>query len=419
MFSFIIGVCILVYICVKTDIVRYKTCPHNMAMIVYGKTGNSMEPVIITQGGMLIFPFVQEYKFLLLEPMSIDIDTNNENNPSLLTKDSIRINLKANFTFAISKHQYLLQIAAQHLLGMTQKDIMQLAKDIILGEIRLVFATMTLNEIYNKTVEKKELKDSIKIALKNIGMELININIEEITDTSGYKEAQERTEEQTNSFNDEFKQIAQNEIEKEETSSQEIENNTEIFQEFSYNYNECINETVYLEIENAVTKSYEEISLAPNFEIIFPKEVMDKYLNSKKFNEQIKNILIEKTKFIVSSFSYEEIKTNEIGFLKELLYEVNKELNNYNLKVSDIKLLGLFNISEYMETLDKEEQKSQEITETIEPKENIEIQEEHQEEIKQEELQDIQTTLPMNDIQGKIDDIFASTRKYFEKNSNT
>lgn len=222
MFNFLILLVFIVFIALRFYPECYKKCPPNKAIVIFDKINNLTTPNIITQGGAFVIPITQDYALLSLEPMLIDINTSEIYKDGLLTKDAKRIDIKGNMTVAVSRQQHLLQIAAKHLLGMSQKDIIQLVKDIIIGEIRIVIATYSIEEIYNKTIEKGELKDSIKIALKNIGMELISMQIEEITDSSGYNESKERETSAENSFNQEFKEIAQKEIEKQDIT--EIQN---------------------------------------------------------------------------------------------------------------------------------------------------------------------------------------------------
>ena len=113
---------------------------------------------------------------------------------------------------------------------MRQNDIIQLAKDIIIGDIRLVIATLSIEEI--KNLENTYFEKNLQIALKSIGMELVSMKIEEITDTSGYYEAKERVNETEQSFNDEFREIAQKaKIEEDEQEEIEQENNIDSVEE--------------------------------------------------------------------------------------------------------------------------------------------------------------------------------------------
>lgn len=422
MISFLIICFIIIVFCIKLEILCYKKCPPSKAMVVYSKVDNSMSaPTVVTSGGVIMSPMFQDCEYFSLEPMAIHIDTANVYNEGLLTKNGKKVNIIANGSVAISKQYYLLKTAVKLLHGFSHKAIEKFAQNIILGEIRLIVSDLTLKEVYDG-FEEKILKPSIKTAMKNVGMELFGFNIEEITELSESNEAEEKISAPDNSFSEEFKQIAKSETENQNEAEQnEIKSENKSSQKFSFNYNDFSDENIYLEIENAVTKNYEEISLAPQFQVSFPKEVMEEYLGSKEFNEQIKNILTEKTKYVVSAFYFEEIQNNEKEFLKELLKEVNNELNSFELNVKEIKLLGLFNVSEYMKTLDEEDKENNiELTEEISVVQEVSETQEIQDVQKETELLKPQiSNVYQSDTQTQMDDIFASTRKYFEKNNGT
>jgi flotillin len=51
------------------------------------------------------------------------------------------------FTIAISTESESMNTAAERLLGLLPEQIQELAKDILFGQLRLVIATMTIEEI--------------------------------------------------------------------------------------------------------------------------------------------------------------------------------------------------------------------------------------------------------------------------------
>ena len=80
--------------------------------------------------------------------------------------------------------------AAERLLGLTPGQIQELAKDILFGQLRLVIATMTIEEI-NSDRDKflDNISKNVDSELKKIGLKLINVNVTDIRDESGYIEA--------------------------------------------------------------------------------------------------------------------------------------------------------------------------------------------------------------------------------------
>lgn len=80
--------------------------------------------------------------------------------------------------------------AAEKLLPLTSTQITELARDIILGQLRLVIATLTIEEI-NRDREKFAglINENVAKEINKLGLDLINVNIRDITDESGYIQA--------------------------------------------------------------------------------------------------------------------------------------------------------------------------------------------------------------------------------------
>lgn len=181
----IIGFSILVFI-----VSRIKKCPSDKILVIYGKVGNntdgtSKSATCIHGGAKFIYPFIQAYQFLDLTPMSIQVDLTNA-----LSRQNIRIDVPSRFTVGISTEVGVMQNAAERLLGLRMGEIQELAKDIIFGQLRLVIATMDIEEI-NTDRDKflEAVSGNVETELKKIGLRLINVNVTDINDESGYIEA--------------------------------------------------------------------------------------------------------------------------------------------------------------------------------------------------------------------------------------
>ena len=163
---------------------RYKRCPSDKLLVVYGKTKGGTAQVY-HGGGTFIWPVIQDYAFLDLKPMAIDIDLR-----GALTSQNIRIEVPSTFTIAISSEAGTMKNAAERLLGMDKPSIQSLAKDLILGQLRLVIATMTVEEI-NADRDKflMGIQENLENELTKIGLHLVNVNVTDIHDESGYIEA--------------------------------------------------------------------------------------------------------------------------------------------------------------------------------------------------------------------------------------
>ena len=164
---------------------QYKRCPSNKIIVVYGKTDGEKTAKCVHGGGTFVIPLIQDFGVLSLEPMTTDIDLR-----GALSKGNIRVAVPSTFTFGISTDPKIMINAAERLLGLTKNDVITQASDIILGQLRLAIATLTIEEI-NQDREKflEQINANVNTELNKIGLEIINVNIKDITDESGYIDA--------------------------------------------------------------------------------------------------------------------------------------------------------------------------------------------------------------------------------------
>jgi len=164
---------------------QFRRCPSNQVLVVYGRVGGGKAARCLHGGGTLVVPLVQDYAYLSLEPMVIDIPLE-----GALSLTNIRVNVPSTFTVGIATDPVLMNNAAERLLNLSVSQIREQAQDIILGQLRLVIATLTIEEI-NKDREKfmTLINENVGQEINKIGLDLINVNVRDITDESGYIEA--------------------------------------------------------------------------------------------------------------------------------------------------------------------------------------------------------------------------------------
>lgn len=165
-------------------VTRYKRCPSDKILVIYGKTGQGSAKCV-AGGAAFVWPIIQSYEYLDLSPISIDVDLR-----GALSKQNIRVNVPSRFTVAISNEPGTMVNAAERLLGKPIEEIREIAKDIIFGQLRLVVATMDIEEI-NSDRDKflSNVASNVGSELRKIGLSLINVNVTDIQDESGYIEA--------------------------------------------------------------------------------------------------------------------------------------------------------------------------------------------------------------------------------------
>ena len=164
---------------------RYKRCPSDKILVVYGRTGAGQSAQCYAGGATFVWPIIQAYEYLDLTPLSIDV-----NLQDALSKQNIRVSVPAQFTVGISNKPHLMVHAAERLLALQRPQISSLSHDIIMGQMRLVIANMDIEELNtdrDKFVES--VYSNVGDELHKIGLELINVNVTDIQDESGYIKA--------------------------------------------------------------------------------------------------------------------------------------------------------------------------------------------------------------------------------------
>ena len=181
-----VGIILFVVVLTYALIKRYKKCPPDRILVVYGKTsGKGRSSKCCHGGGAFVLPVIQSYEFLDLTPIPIDIRLE-----GALSQQNIRVNTPSTFTVGISTEPGVMENAAERLLGLDLGRVQELAKDIIFGQMRVVIATMSIEQI-NSDRDKliENIFSGVEVELKKVGLRLINVNIQDITDESGYIDA--------------------------------------------------------------------------------------------------------------------------------------------------------------------------------------------------------------------------------------
>jgi flotillin len=179
----LIGSLVLLFVFIVLFIAsRYKRCPSNRILVVYGSVGGGRASKCYHGGGAFIWPLIQDYAYLSLEPLVIEIPLE-----GALSLNNIRVNVPATFTVGVSTDPVLMNNAAERLLNLHPQQIREQAQDIILGQLRLVIATLSIEEI-NKDREKfmHLVNENVAQEINKIGLDLINVNVRDITDEVGY-----------------------------------------------------------------------------------------------------------------------------------------------------------------------------------------------------------------------------------------
>ena len=166
---------------------RYKRCPPDQIMVIYGRTertadGRPKPSKVLHGGAALVWPLIQDYAYISLKPMTIRIPLENA-----LSQQNIRINVPSTFTIGVSTEPSIMANAAERLLGFKVEDIEEMAKEIIFGQLRLTVSTLTIEQINQDRDAFLELiQRNVGAEMRKVGLFLINVNIVDITDEADY-----------------------------------------------------------------------------------------------------------------------------------------------------------------------------------------------------------------------------------------
>lgn len=176
---------VFLFVLVQGVLSCYQRCPSNKILAVFGKVAKNKTVMCYHGGGTFIWPIIQDYKFLDLTPITLHIPLK-----SALSLQNIRINVPSTFTVAIDVTEEAMNNAAIRLLELTPKGIELMATEIIIGQLRLTVASLTIEEInQDRELFLLEIRKHIEPELRKIGLCLLNVNITDITDEDGYLES--------------------------------------------------------------------------------------------------------------------------------------------------------------------------------------------------------------------------------------
>ena len=176
----ICAVVALVVISTFVVLSRYRKCRPDEILIKYGRTGKDGAAKIITGGGAFIWPIIHSYATMSLRPVQLQLDIK-----EAAAKGMIRTNVPTNISVVISNEPDLQQIAVKRLLGMSDQELRELIKETIYGQVRMVIARMSVEELNgNRDKFSQEVEINVNNELKKYGLELKTINIQDIRDNA-------------------------------------------------------------------------------------------------------------------------------------------------------------------------------------------------------------------------------------------
>ena len=190
MLIIIAAIVVMVILTVWGILSRYKKVKSDEILVVYGKTKGNTASKCYHGGAAFVWPVIQGSAVMSTKPMTLQC-----NLQGAISSQKIKVSVNTTITAAISTDPAIMQNSAVRLLSMSENDIESQIRDVAYGQLRLIIADMTIEELVNNR-EKflQSCKTNIEEELKKFGLTLLNINISEITDEAQYLENLSRDE---------------------------------------------------------------------------------------------------------------------------------------------------------------------------------------------------------------------------------
>jgi flotillin len=173
---------------------RYKKIPPNEVGIFYGRKYKYTDADgkvihrgfrVVAGGGALLWPVIEHFQPMSTAVTQVEIDEHDIPN-----KDNVKISAKGVATFKIETTQDALHNAAAAFLGKSDEELARIVRNILQGHLRSIIGKLNINEILRDrdAFNKKVVEESTE-ELKRLGIQIITLVIQEVTDEYGYIDA--------------------------------------------------------------------------------------------------------------------------------------------------------------------------------------------------------------------------------------
>lgn len=160
---------------------RYIRIPPEQALVVYG--GGKSE--VVTSGARIVWPFLQDSYPLDLRAFQVQLHLKDAPN-----MDRIPITLIAMATCKVSKKPELLLKAAENFGRSKSEDVDSKIANVLEGHLRVVVGQIDMDTILSKRDEfNARISSESATELQNLGVEIVVLNIQEVSDPNGVIQA--------------------------------------------------------------------------------------------------------------------------------------------------------------------------------------------------------------------------------------
>ena len=171
--AILVGVIVLLLI--VFIFMSYVKCPPDMVYLI---SGLKKEPRVIIGKATIRIPFFERVDKLTLELIQIDVRAS-----KVPTADFINVDVDAVANVRIPKNSELIQVAARHFLNQDSRYIANNVQQVLEGNMREIIGQMQLVDLVNnKQIFSQKIQENAMDDIKNIGLEIVNLNVQSCTD---------------------------------------------------------------------------------------------------------------------------------------------------------------------------------------------------------------------------------------------
>ena len=159
----------------------YHRVPPNEVMVVFGRR----EPRFVTNGGVFVIPLLESFKRLDLTIITIKTLKD-----EVYTESGVPIQLDWVAQVQVDTNEAALKTAAKAFLGKTRDEMRQVIEETLSANFRAIVGQMTVETIHRDRVDfVRRVQDLAADDIQAMGVRILSMGIEEITDSQGYLQA--------------------------------------------------------------------------------------------------------------------------------------------------------------------------------------------------------------------------------------
>ena len=176
----IVGLSLLGLIFVMGILARmYRKAAPNEALIVYGFRG----PRVVTGGGTVIFPLVENCRELSLELMSFDVAPQQD----LYTKQGVAVTVEAVAQIKVRSDRTSILTAAEQFLTKPPQQREGLIRLVMEGHLRGIIGQLTVEQIVKEPeMVGERMRSTCAEDISKMGLDVISFTIKEVRDKNEY-----------------------------------------------------------------------------------------------------------------------------------------------------------------------------------------------------------------------------------------